>query len=230
MDQPKRILIGCPVRDRAWILPRYLESLAGLDYPPENIEYVFVVNDSTDNTFSILQQFSKQQVSPVHLIAIDFGNRRSADRGGYSINYLVKLRNILLETFLNTKCSHLFSVDSDILVKPHTLQELLKLDLPIVSSLVRNDWHLGDKGFFNILRKQDEHLRPITEFTRDQLIRVDCTGAAYLISRMVVDDMGVRYHPHLQGEDAGFCEDARSKDITIWCHTGLECTHVMQRF
>ena len=49
-----RVMIGCPVRNRAWILPDYLQHLRALKYPQEQIEYCFVINDSFDETRAIL--------------------------------------------------------------------------------------------------------------------------------------------------------------------------------
>lgn len=198
-----------------------------MDYPRNQIEYAFIVNDCTDDTLIILQQFAGRSTSPVHITIKNMANRHSSLRGAYNIGNLVILRNILLKIFLKTKCSHLFSVDSDILVTPGSLKELIKLDLPVVSMLVRNDHHLGELGYYNITRQHGTHYRPIQDFKRNSLIPVDCTGAGYLIQRWVIEEKGVRYHLHRQGEDVGFCEDARAKGISIWCHTGLESTHVM---
>ncbi|MGE5415321.1 MAG: glycosyltransferase [Acidobacteriota bacterium] len=222
----KRVLIGCPVRNRAWILPSYLDSLLNLNYPEELREYAFIVNDCVDDTWQILQEFALNCSSPVHLIVKNMGSKTSTIRGGYNLNGLVVLRNELLNVFLRTKCSHLFSVDSDILVKSESLRRLLELGIPIVSGLVRNDHHLGDLGFYNILQEEHGHLVPIRDFPRDQVISVDCTGAAYLIKREVIE-AGVRYKMHRQGEDAGFCEEARKFGFTMSCHTGIECEHVM---
>lgn len=197
-----------------------------LDYPQDCIEYAFVVNDSTDNTLAILREFARTSISPVHITIKNMGNRRPSSRGAYNIGSLAILRNILLQIFSSGQCSHLFSIDSDILVTPGSLKELLQLNLPIVSILVRNDHHLGDLGYYNISNLQGGHYRPIQDFPRGCVIPVDCTGAAYLIQRGVIE-MGVRYYPHRQGEDIGFCEDARGKGFTIWCHTGLEGNHVM---
>ncbi|MGE5404942.1 MAG: glycosyltransferase [Candidatus Saccharibacteria bacterium] len=221
-----KVLIGCPVRNRAWILPSYLDALLNLNYPEELCEYAFIVNDCVDDTLRVLQDFALNCSSPVHLIVKDLGAKTRTSRGGFNVNGLVVLRNELLKVFLKTKCTHLFSVDSDILVKSESLRRLLELDLAIVSALVRNDHHLGNLRYFNILQVTDGHLIPIRDFPRNQVIPVDCTGAAYLIKREVIE-AGVGYTKHPQGEDAGFCEEARKLGFTIWCHTGIECEHVM---
>ena len=41
-------------------LPRCLLSLANLDYPSEKLEIILIDNNSTDNTYSILQNFARQ--------------------------------------------------------------------------------------------------------------------------------------------------------------------------
>lgn len=227
VEDSNRVLIGCPVRERGWILPRYLQCLLELDYPKNQIEYAFVVNDSTDDTLAILQEFARHSASPVRLVLQNMASRNSSFRGAYNIGNLVVLRNTLLKMFLKTNCNHLFSLDSDILVTPDSLNELIKLQMPVVSLLVRNDHHLGELGYYNISQLQGGRYRPIRDFPRDCLIPVDCTGAGYLINRWVIEEKEVRYHPHPQGEDAGFCDDARAKGVTIWCHTGLEGIHVM---
>lgn len=219
-------MIGCPVRNRAWILPCYLDGLLNLNYPERLLEYTFIVNDCTDDTLRILQDFALNCSTPVHIVVKDLGSKTRSTRGGYNLGGLVVLRNELLKIFLTSRCTHLFSVDSDIMVRSDSLRRLLDLDLPVVSALVRNDHHLGDLGFYNILHNKNGQLLPITSFQRGQVIPVDCTGAAYLIKREVIE-AGVRYKMHRQGEDAGFCEEARKLGFTMWCHTGIECNHVM---
>lgn len=58
-------MIGCPVRNRAWILPQYLQHLTALVYPPDQVEYCFVINDSQDKTEALLQEFARDRKSVV---------------------------------------------------------------------------------------------------------------------------------------------------------------------
>lgn len=222
-------MIGCPVRERGWILPRYLKCLTDLEYPLGQIEYAFVVNDSQDDTLEILQEFSRHTQSPVEIRQVNLKSRTSSVRGAHSINNLVVLRNILLDMFLKSPATHLFSLDSDILAEPDSLSRLIDLDLPVVSMLIPNDGHLETKGYYNIANLQGDQYLPITKFPRDQVIPVDCTGAGYLIKREVIEALGVRYYPHRQGEDAGFCRVARGRGVGLWCHTGIRAVHIMVR-
>lgn len=146
----KKIMIGCPVRDRAWILPSYLENLRRLDYPFDYLNYCFVINDCTDSTPELLTSFARERPDKVNLVVQNLGNRRSRNhrRGYYSFSDLAWLRNTLLTAFLKSNCDYLFSVDSDILVPPLSLSCLLEDNCAIVSALVCNGHEVGDSGSY----------------------------------------------------------------------------------
>ncbi|NLG32123.1 MAG: glycosyltransferase [Syntrophomonadaceae bacterium] len=223
-----RVMIGCPVRNRAWILPRYLECLCRIEYPKDLIEFCFIINNSIDNTENILQHFARDNSSPVRLIKVDIAEEYAHKRGFYSFKHLAFLRNLLLNEFQNSACQFLFSVDSDILVPPHSLSRLIQNQCDIVSGLVCNGHHLNDSRIYNILNWTDNNrLQHVKDFPRDRLFPVDCTGAAYLISRNVVEGHGIRYS-HLMGpEDIGFCMEAAKKGVKIYCDGRIEFIHVM---
>lgn len=239
------VMIGCPVRNRAWILPRYLEHLAGLDYPRHLLEYCFIINDCSDHSAEILDEFAARpgiraqlihaDNKPVSAAALSFGASSTAGRsipgharGRYSLSRLAALRNILLEAFIASDCQYLLSVDSDILVPPQTLRELLADNCQVVSALVCNGHQLSDPDIYNNLRRVGDHYEFIRYFPRDRIFPVDCTGAAYLIGRDVIEDYGVRYSAEKGGEDIGFCESAVRQGIGLYCDGRLECQHIME--
>lgn len=224
----KKVLIGCPVRNRAWILPRYLQSLRNLDYDSRDIEYCFIVNDSTDNTLEILKAFRDDVSNQVRIINCNLQGSNGHQRGQYSFFHLAILRNILLDEFLRSDCEYLLSVDSDILLPPNTIKALQEPQCDIISALVCNGHEIGDEGIYNILNRNPygryEHIR---NFPSDQIFEVDCTGAAYLIKRKVIEKYRVRYSASRGSEDIGFCEDAKAKGIKIYCNPQVVAEHVM---
>ncbi|WP_242938968.1 glycosyltransferase [Thermosyntropha lipolytica] len=221
-------MIGCPVRNRAWILPRYLKALEAMDYPLEAREYCFIVNNSLDSTEDILRQFAMYARAPVKIVLVDFDHPGGDKRGEYSFRRLAYLRNLLLNQFMLSACSYLFSVDSDIIVPPHALSALISHACDIVSALVPNGELRGGKTVFNILRKEENGgYVHITDFPRDKIQAVDVTGAAYLIHKRVIEK-GVRYSDLYGAEDIGFCEEARRLGFTIFCDPRVECEHVMR--
>ncbi len=224
-----KVMIGCPVRNRAWVLPLYLQALQTLEYPETKIEFCFILNDCTDQTPLILERFAREHAGRVNLLTINFGLNKGYRRGMYDFSRLAALRNHLLNAFLQSNCERLFSLDSDILAPPETLARLIQDDCDIVSAPVCNGHEMGDKSLYNILirdiRGELVHWR---DFPRDRVFPVDCTGAAYLIKRAVVEKYGVRYSSHQGAEDIGFCEAARQQGFGIYCDGRLECTHLMR--
>lgn len=235
------VMIGCPVRNRAWVLPRYLEHLDRLDYPRQRRQYCFVINDCIDDTAKILENFAarpgiraqllyaeKAVSAPVISFPSTIANPNQPEqRGRYNLSRLAFLRNHLLAAFLASDCQYLFSVDSDILVPPRVLRQLLADNCQVVSALVCNGHQLGDTRIYNILRRVEDHYEFIREFPRDSLFPVDCTGAAYLIRRDVIEDYHVTYSAKKGGEDIGFCENAAAQGVQLYCDGRLECQHIM---
>ncbi len=225
-----KVMIGCPVRNRAWAMPEYLGHIMNLDYALTDLEFCFIINDCVDNTGVILRDFAIQNAGRVRLVERNHKQPGHHLRGRYSLSRLADLRNLLLREFLASSCSHLFSVDSDILVPPHSLKVLLQDRCDIVSALVCNGHEIGDNGLFNILGMDSYtgaylHIR---DFPKNQLFPVECTGAAYLIDRGVIEDAGVRYSAFRGSEDIGFCEDARRKGRGIFCDSRVKCVHLMK--
>lgn len=227
----KKVMIGCPVRNRAWILPRYLKSISNLEYPGEYLSYCFIVNDCIDSTPDLLADFARERPGQVKIIVHNMGRLKSRShlRGYYHFAHLAWLRNILLSAFLQSDCEYLFSIDSDILLPPYALNRLLKDECEIISALVCNGHETRDPGIYNILRhNKDGTWRHIREFSREGVFEVECTGAVYLLKRNVIDGYGIRYSAAYGAEDIGFCMNALSKGIKIFCDGRVEGEHYMQ--
>jgi cellulose synthase/poly-beta-1,6-N-acetylglucosamine synthase-like glycosyltransferase len=223
-----RVLIGCPVRNRAWILPRYLQYLQKLDYPPHLLEFCFIVNDCHDSTPAVLEDFARKLPGRVRLIYADIHSHHGHRRGQYNLHHLAYLRNLLLSAFLQSNCRYLFSVDSDIMVPSHALKQLLDDNCDIVSALVCNGHLLADQNLYNVLRIENGNYIHMRKVPRNRVFTVDCTGAAYLIKRKVVEEYGVRYSAENGAEDIGFCQMAQAKGLEICCDGRIECLHIMQ--
>ena len=205
----------------------YLQCIKNIDYDKEKISVVFIVNDSTDDSLSIIEDFKKENYGIFHDIKIvernvDYktdgkiinGNfiKRYDRRGRGIYKLLADLRNMLLEIFLESGCDRLFSVDSDIEFDSNVLKNLLAYDKDIISATIDNG------GVHNIMFADSDrgyrHLRVGDKIPKDPF-ECDLTGAIYLINRNVIGG-GVRYGDHDLGEDIPFCESAKSLGFKIW--------------
>jgi len=162
-DRPS-VCLGTLIRNCAWILPAFLSRVSMLDYPKRSMDLIFLVNDSTDDSGSILELFASEHRHEYRSIVIarhDLGERaigsgssrlnehdplgrrdgaKIEDRPGLFRN-LAHLRNVLVELFTTrTTADWLFSCDSDILIPADCLTNLLDDPTPrLRAGLVVND-------------------------------------------------------------------------------------------
>ena len=144
------IVIGCPIRNRGWILPLYLKHIYNLNYDKKSIILKFLLNDCSknDTSESILNEFKSDYIHLYKDIIIDkedYGHPTDErldrkNRGVYKAFAIVRNK----WKTCNFEYDYLFSVDSDILLHPETLNILLesfnmKRDAGMVSALISND-------------------------------------------------------------------------------------------
>ena len=224
-----RITIACPVRNRAWILPRYLDALDALEYPKDRLQFHFVVNDCTDNSLELLMRWMDGRRG--HVDIIDIGARPSDTRGALRTGeriaiypLLAKLRNHILDTAMEDGAHYLFSVDSDILVDPDTLLRLLSAGRDVAAGIVKN----GPGHCYNFLQfspETDQYVRTNTA-PSSGIFEVGLTGACCLYSRAAMH--ASRFAPYgAGGEDEGMARGLRSAGITQWVDGGAHCEHIM---
>ncbi|NPV54133.1 MAG: hypothetical protein HPY71_11505 [Firmicutes bacterium] len=224
------VVIGCPVRNRDWIIGEYLDHIYNLDFPKDDLSLCFVINDSTDRTKEILMSFArehKDEYRQIRILEHDLG--QIEDQRTWNVRKkiyvsLAELRNILVEQALDMEADYLFSVDSDILVPPYTLKELIVADKDIVSAQIWND---PSKVFPNIMAHRNGSITHYLDFPKNALFQCDVTGAVYLLKKKVLEE--VRYCYHEQGEDVGFCLEAKKKGFEIWANSKIACKHMMER-
>jgi len=228
-----KVMIGCPIRDRAWILEDYLKSILNLKFPKEDIGLCFILNDSTDETEDMLIQFANQFINTYDYIRVIENNLNqikdaripSVRQQIYST--LSIQRNLLLQKAREEEADYLFSVDSDILFEPETLNKLIACDRDIVSAQIWND--IGGT-YPNVMMYNDKgKLRHYKNFPRDEIFQCDMTGAIYLISKEVLQETDVEYQYHMLGEDIFFCERAQENGFEIWCNPLVKCKHIMTK-
>lgn len=204
------VFIGAPVRNRAWIMERHLQSLK---QQTVNKHFFYILNDSEDQTEQILNDHQISYMT--HNLGKTFGHLR----GQYAYHNLALLRNILVDEFLKSDCDYLFSIDTDIIIPEHSLEQLIENDKDICAMLIRN--HPRIKAHNAMIGGKH-----VPEFS-EGVIPVDLTGAVYLIKREVIE-AGVRYSSHPIGEDAPFCEHAQQLGYELYVDTRLRPVHVYE--
>jgi glycosyltransferase involved in cell wall biosynthesis len=226
------VTIGCPIRNREKYITPYLECIKKINYPLDKITLLFVLNDSNDNTGSILNSFKKNNSYLFHKIKILTYNQNTPEdarvdsvRKKYTYNSLSKLRNYWLSQI---KTDYAFSIDSDIMIKPNSLQKLLSHNKDYVAGLIINGYLFDPKNpykYTNMLHKTVGGYKHINTYNDNEILEVDFTGAVMLLSRIACR-LG-RFGYHEQGEDQVFCESLQKNGIKLYVDTSVKCTHCM---
>ncbi|MBN1941076.1 MAG: hypothetical protein JW772_02740 [Candidatus Diapherotrites archaeon] len=146
-------------------------------------------------------------------------------------------RNVLVENFLKSDCTHLLFLDSDMVFPPNIVELLLKHDKEVVSGLYFLRKMLLPS--FRMLNKEGNY-QSSYDFPKNELVKVDATGlGCMLIKRKVLEkvdsenkgkplfftkyDKGMRTKVH--GEDTAFCELVKKAGFEIYVDTGLILGH-----
>lgn len=160
-------------------------------------------------------------------------------------------RNSIVRHWLdNTDCTHLFMVDTDMIVPPGTINRLVELDKDIVGGLcfAAEPTLSKVRPTIGVMRKVSEHessIDTLWDYPLDTLVKCDATGAAcMMIKREVAETMlkakgkdhAMPWFAHGMhgntpiGEDVAFCLTARKLGFEVWVDTGIEVGHVKPRF
>jgi len=226
------VMIGCPVRNRDWIIKKYLSHLMNLEYPKKKIALSFLVNDSEDNTLDEIEKFKKNNINKykdIRIREINTGvikDRRISNVRKEIYKHLALMRNDFLDMRVDE--DYVFSVDSDILISKKSLKKLIKSDKDIISALIWNNKKKTAPNIMKFDKRTDRgnkyvHIR---DFEKG-IFQVDVTGACYLLKSKV--SKNIKYSWHFQGEDIGFCENAKKSGFEVWTNTSIECNHIMNK-
>jgi glycosyltransferase involved in cell wall biosynthesis len=144
-DPAPKILLAILAKQKQATLPLYLRCIEALDYPKSSIVLYIRTNNNTDRTEAILEEWVQRvrgQYAAVEWDAADVGERVQDfdvhEWNATRFSVLGKIRQTSLEKTLQHGCDFYFTADVDNFIRPFTLRELVALNLPIVSPLLRH--------------------------------------------------------------------------------------------
>jgi hypothetical protein len=137
----KPLVIAILVKSKAPLLHLYLESILSQTAIDENTIFYIRTNDNKDNTADILREWCKKwskkwkiyfDDSSVNSSITDLGNKEwTFER----LRIMGELRNKSIEFAISENADY-FTVDADILLKPHTIDTIRNLNLPVIAPMV----------------------------------------------------------------------------------------------
>ena len=215
------IIIGCPVRNRNWILPFWKEYVEAAI--PEGVEYsfAFVVGDDDMKTMDLVGSWERTNIIPVVDPEID-DVRSWADTTRYE--HMAVIRNDLLEYVRFRQPDYFLSLDSDILLQEDVLTNLIEV------AETQNADAVGGLTFFDPIDKGVTNAAYWRKGYGGGFKRVQ-TGGCYPvdiimgIKLMAPEAYMTNYLYHRMGEDLGWSENMRGKNI--WFDGRIASKHIM---
>lgn len=220
------VVVGCPVKDRAWVLGEWFDAIQtqGVE-----VSVITLLSPSQDNTELILRDRGAHIIydEEVGRSTTDIDNHIWGDQSNYE--YMANLRNRLIDTCVSLDVDYFFSLDSDIILPPNALTQMLQFaesHAGIVAPAVNM---VTGSPVWNVMNWVDKYRpgradRTVVPIARGQ---ADVVMAAMMLDR---DGMRARWESHSQGEDVGFCLDAYSKQIPCWWLPEIICEHWMRHY
>jgi GT2 family glycosyltransferase len=152
-------------------------------------------------------------------------------------------RNAIVRRFLSTTAEWLWMLDTDMVFKPDTLDQLLDVadpnDHPIVGALCFGGGYTTSIFPTLYVYDKEQGIGTLNDYPLDELVSVDATGAACMVVHRSVFEELAKKHAAPQewfaesvwdnkevGEDITFCIRARTIGLPIYVHTGIEVGHV----
>jgi len=217
------LIIGAPVKDRAWSLPAWHEGLRASGCP-----IVCLLSRSEDDSRSVLEALGVEVVEdPEEGRPVQEIDGHVWNKGQSVFGYMARLRNRLLDLMIEREAQYFLSLDSDIVLPPNAIRDLLavmeRTGADVISPAVATcfdpvEWNTMNWGTDG--RAWRHYIPQVTG-------PVDVVMAAMLLNRRAMESC--RWMSHPQGEDIGFCLLAEKRGISRWWVPEMACTHMMFR-
>jgi hypothetical protein len=225
-----RLVIGAPIRDRAWILRQWFDhTLAAVEHAVHvnECELIFIGSAEDDpETYKTALSEARRHGITLHWLESVIDDHGPYERRWTFERYstMVALRNQLLREVRRREPDVFWSLDSDILVAECTLSSALqhldrfdavgtKLYMTPVGRFAPSYAMLPNGG---ALRRDDA----------DGAFKVDAIMASKVLTSKAYD---VNYVHHRQGEDIGWSVAARAAGCSLGWDGTVTSKHVMER-
>jgi len=194
------VTIAILAKQKAAVLPLYLQCLAEQDYPKHRIHLYVRTNDSTDGTEALLEVWLNSMGHQYR--SVKFDNRSCdpslkdlaihdwKDRRRFVV--LNRLREESVRYAIANGSDYYFIADCDNWILPWTLSSLVRLDAPVVAPLLRHvdppryysNYHhkVSPEGWY----VESPEYYPIWAQKWPGLHVVDCVHCTYLVRRDVL--------------------------------------------
>jgi hypothetical protein len=145
----KKVFLTILARNKAHLLPKYLQCIENLDYDKKLMTLYVHTNNNSDDTQKILEEWMKKHEKNYQLIIYEKENFKLDDSTPHEwseqrLKILGELRNKSLRKAKENQADYYFVVDCDNFIAPYTLRDLINKDKPIIAPMLRSIPEPGD--------------------------------------------------------------------------------------
>lgn len=252
-DGMVKVLLGSPVRQKKEVLNLFLRSIKELNRGSFiDIDYYFVDDNVDNESGSLLAHFAEEFPNTV-LIKPEESDAYICNEDGHVwhedlIWKVAGYKNGMIEKALADDYDYLFLVDSDLILHPKTLEQLIYVKKDITSEIFWTKWErdfpklpqvwMSDQyNLYENLRGEslsaDEILKRVQNFIKTLSVPgvylVGGLGACTLISKKALY-AGVNfdeiYNVSFIGEDRHFCIRAAALGFQLFVDTNYPAYHI----
>ena len=247
MSDLKKVLIGSPIHQTPDILKEFLMSLKELNKSNFDISYYFIDDNIEEISSDYLKDFQESEKN-VTLIASDFQDNyvKNEHTHMWSPNLVDKVANFkneIIRYSIENNFDYLFFIDSDLIVNPGTLNQLVGDNKDIISNVFWTKWEPNTIEMPQVWLKDSydmhddsipiDQAQQTMEFINKMRIpgvyKVGGLGACTLISKKALLS-GVSfskiYNLSFWGEDRHFCIRAAALGLELYVDTHLPAYHI----
>lgn len=234
-----KLIIGCPIYDRAWILPLWLDAIQKQSINLSDVGFVFAAAENDTSTIDILNKWKSfnNQIELFDIFYPQNVNHFSHEDGTrhWTISKyenMVNLRNQLLSRVRSYQPDYFFSLDSDIIIKNPSTIELLVAHIKDGADAVNPLMFMTPAGsmFPSVMTWESEpggKAHRNFGYPLGTYFKADVIMAAKMMSKDVYNN--VSYEIHAQGEDLGWSSNCAKQGFNLYCASYIYAIHVMHK-
>lgn len=192
------VFVAILAKQKAEILPSWLESLEQWDYPKDRITLYIRTNDNTDDTEEILSNWAERNMDKYFEVILDFTSVDDEitkydvhEWNAHRFNVLGKIRQDSVDLAYKLGADYYFVCDVDNFLLKDTLSRLVSHNAPVVAPLLYDAGKSAYSNYHNIASPRGYYVDNPEYYTIltgkvPGLIKCDVVHCTYLIRRDVM--------------------------------------------
>ncbi len=248
-----RVLVGSPIRQKPEILREFLASLSSLEQTSYTLHFCFIEDNVLPESTKLLEEFAKEHPCEMIIPAVAPDAQYICDEYTHhwkeaNVWKIATYKDQIIEKAREGNYDYLFFVDSDLVLHPKTVEQLIASKKDILSNIFWTKWApnqmplpqvwvsdhytLFERGIAEQITEAEAIKRQnaFLEMLRiPGVYQVGGLGACTLISKAALDkEISFQriYNVSFWGEDRHFCVRAVALGLKLHVDTHYPAYHI----